>query len=144
MPRKKDATNLVIENTTARLLMGPAVGGAQPVRLLPGQNNVASDVWADLSKNRTVKQWLALGDVKSNGAGQAAKLDEGLGVLTDAEAAQRIARCDDVKILGDWMSKADRVELRQMCEAQIQRVIASQGGNVAPEGSTVGVGGSAA
>lgn len=140
---KKEATNLVIVNSTAKMLVGPMIDGVNH-RFLPGQNNCPEPYWKAATKNKTVKQWLALGELASNGAGVAKKLDEGLDSLSDAEAAQRITKCADVKLLRDWLSKATNMEVKQMCEARIHQVIAEQGGDTAAgEGADIGVGGAA-
>jgi hypothetical protein len=60
-----------IENTQARLLVGPPIGHEKlehgEVRFLPGMNHVLDDAWEQTKNMGSVPKWIELGWLKVHG-----------------------------------------------------------------------------
>lgn len=122
------AKNLVIENTEARLVTLPAVVSTDPrvakgMELAPGENDVPAWYWEKCLKVQAVKIWEASGVLKNKGEGKAKPLMLGLDSLDRQDAFIKVAKCNEVRILKDWMEKSEKSEYKDMCKDRINELI---------------------
>ncbi len=131
-------SNLVIRNTQPRLVQLPPVQpGYSSYRLSPGENDVPSEYWAVVTKNRAVKGFLAAKILENLGEGKAQALINNLDKLHPSDALKHISKCENVKLLNDWKKGTESIGLRTAFEERIGELIASQTGTtVSPETSS--------
>lgn len=133
--------NLVIVNTEPRLVELPDVlvkldkrgdkvirPGYTGQKLLPGENDVGADYWDLIKGNPGVKILLACKTLVNNGEGEAKSILAGLDNLAPDVALRHIGKCENVKVLNEWKSGTESLQLRKHIEERVLELVHGQTG----------------
>jgi hypothetical protein len=129
---KKDpeiaSRKIVIENKTSRgieLPRGDYDGDGRIERkvLYPGENNINEQAWKKAKINPAIKIYVSCRYLIDRGPGEAKSLIQGLDALDLSDARDRVARCDEIKILKDWKTRAKKPKYKALCEARIKEIL---------------------
>jgi hypothetical protein len=131
-PKMPSVEMVVVENTRASGIGLP--GELSPdgttvnygLRLLPGENDVPAEEWERVRKNKTVKMYLDQDILIDKGKGKAKKLTDGLDALEKHEALKQIAKCEAPKILENWYSKTEKINLRNKIQEKLAAIAADE------------------
>lgn len=108
--------NVVIKNhrRTAIILSNPSF------KLLPGENDVPSEVWDSNKKSRSVEMWLEAGYlVDCTDLTKARPLAVDTNITSVPDMLRNIQKCNRVELLAEWGSVDDRTEVRKAIMSRI-------------------------
>lgn len=118
--------DVIVENTTARLLVIPPAGAldgaAQRGRtaLKPGFSSVDEGILdAVMDANACVGMWFECGMLRLAEGRRELPMPETLEAITAKEAAHFIERSDDAEQLRDWLEGEERLGVSKMLHARL-------------------------
>ncbi len=123
-PKVATSTNLVIVNTKRCMISLPPVKNAaghkiyDTKRLIPGQNDVDAGHWEAVAGNKAIKLYKASGILRSEGPGEAQRLDKGLDALLPEKAREAIAKQNDMGMLNKYHQGTKVEEYHKLIDAK--------------------------
>lgn len=103
-------------------------------QLLPGENDVDSDYWAIVCKNKGVKIMLAAGYLENHGEGKAASLVADIDKVDVGTAKKMILECANIGVLTRWAEGTDNRGLRKLIGERKDELIDQADGRVKVRG----------
>ncbi len=123
-PKVATSANLVIVNTKRCMISLPPVTNSEghkvytTQRLIPGENDVDAGHWEAVAENKAIKLYKASGALRSEGPGEAQRLDKGLDALVPEKAREAIVKCNDMAMLTKYHQGTKVEEYHKLIDAK--------------------------
>ena len=125
-----DANNVMVSPTEYMAAGTLLADGYDQKQLIPGQNDVDSDYWELVCKNKGVRIWLACGYLVNRGEGSAVRLVSDIDSVDTATAKLMIVECRTMSALTAWGEGTESLGLKKLIAERKSELVSQADGRV--------------